>query len=165
MGGSAVLRGQPTMLGATAPARRPHLRTIMGLWQASGAACASMTGLSRTLDTPQIAGLNIAYVPEASGIFRTDRHGENMRWPARAAPPSGADGRRGCRIFSLFPGGGVVLEPPGRQAVGRAEADAGGGARLWEPRELIIDEPSKGLAPAIINNMIDAFGQPGRPAA
>jgi branched-chain amino acid transport system ATP-binding protein len=31
---------------------------------------------------------------------------------------------------------------------------------IVEPRELlIIDEPSKGLAPAIINNMIDAFAQ------
>jgi branched-chain amino acid transport system ATP-binding protein len=47
-----------------------------------------------------------------------------------------------------------------RASCRRAEADAGRGRAIVEPRELlIVDEPSKGLAPSIINNMIDAFAQ------
>jgi branched-chain amino acid transport system ATP-binding protein len=62
--------------------------------------------------------------------------------------------------LQAVPGGGEVLEPPGRQAQRRAKADAGRGRAIVEPRELlIVDEPSKGLAPAIINNMIEAFDQ------
>ena len=60
----------------------------------------------------------------------TSRCKENMLLAARGARRAEPDGRRAAEVDLLaVPGGGEVLEPPGRQALGRAKADAGGGAR------------------------------------
>jgi branched-chain amino acid transport system ATP-binding protein len=60
-----VPRGQVTMLlGRNGAGKTTTLRTIMGLWQASqGSLRFDGTDITR-LHTPQIAGMNIAYVPE-----------------------------------------------------------------------------------------------------
>jgi branched-chain amino acid transport system ATP-binding protein len=62
--------------------------------------------------------------------------------------------------LQAVPGGGEVLEPPGGKLSGGQKQMLAVARAIVEPRELlIVDEPSKGLAPAIINNMIDAFEQ------
>jgi ABC-type branched-subunit amino acid transport system ATPase component len=126
----AVPRGQLTMLlGRNGAGKTTTLRTIMGLWQASqGSRGVQRQDITR-LNTPQIAGLNIAYVPENMGIFADLTVKENMLLAARR-PRMRADGRSPPEVdLSTVPGGGKILEPPGGQAVGRAKADAGGVAR------------------------------------
>ena len=158
----AVPRGELTMLlGRNGAGKTTTLRTIMGLWQASqGSIHFGGQDITR-LHTPQIAGLNIAYVPENMGIFADLTVKENMLLAARKASHAGQmDESRLQWIFQLFPAVQKFWNhPAGKLSGGQKQMLAVSRATV-EPRELlIVDEPSKGLAPAIINNMIDAFDQ------
>ncbi len=158
----AVPRGQLTLLlGRNGAGKTTTLRTVMGLWRASQGrvvfAGRDITGFS----TPQIAGLNIAYVPENMGIFADLTVKENMLLAAREAKRANQmdDGRLKW-IFSLFPAVEKFWNHPAGKLSGGQKQMLAVARAMVEPRELlIVDEPSKGLAPAIINNMIDAFAQ------
>lgn len=158
----AVPKGQLTMLlGRNGAGKTTTLRTIMGLWQASqGSIHFGGQDITR-LHTPQIAGLNIAYVPENMGIFADLTVKENMLLAARQARHAGQmDQARLEWIFKLFPAVEKFWNHPAGKLSGGQKQMLAVSRAIVEPRELlIVDEPSKGLAPAIINNMIDAFDQ------
>ncbi len=151
-----VPRGELTMLlGRNGAGKTTTLRTIMGLWHAS-TGCVRFGGADITAwATPDIAQAGIAYVPENMGIFSDLTVRENLLLAAR----SGAiDPARLKWIFGLFPAlekfwslAAGVLSGGQKQMLSIARA-------IIEPRQLfLIDEPTKGLAPAIIANMIAAF--------
>jgi branched-chain amino acid transport system ATP-binding protein len=158
----AVPRGQLTMLlGRNGAGKTTTLRTIMGLWKASKGRI-SFNGQDITAAaTPQIAGLNIAYVPENMGIFADLTVKENMLLAARSAKHAGQmDEARLKWIFQLFPAVEKFWNHPAGKLSGGQKQMLAVSRAIVEPREmLIVDEPSKGLAPAIINNMIEAFAQ------
>jgi branched-chain amino acid transport system ATP-binding protein len=151
-----VPRGQLTMLlGRNGAGKTTTLRTIMGLWQASkGSVTFDGRDITR-LPTPDIAQGGIAYVPENMGIFADLTVRENMILAARNGE---IDPQRLKWIFGLFPAlekfwslAAGVLSGGQKQMLAIARA-------IVEPRELLlIDEPTKGLAPAIIMNMVQAF--------
>ena len=158
----AVPQGQLTLLlGRNGAGKTTTLRTIMGLWQASQGCIRFKDEDITTLHTPQIAQKNIAYVPENMGIFADLTVKENMLLAARSAGHAAQmDEDRLQWIFGLFP---AVLKfwnhPAGKLSGGQKQMLAVSRA-IVEPRDLlIVDEPSKGLAPAIIENMIEAFRQ------
>jgi branched-chain amino acid transport system ATP-binding protein len=158
----AVPRGKLTMLlGRNGVGKTTTLRTIMGLWRASqGRIVFNGQDITATA-TPQIASMNVAYVPENMGIFSDLTVKENMLLAARWARHAGQiDGKRLAWIFSLFPAVEKFWNHPAGKLSGGQKQMLAVARAIVEPRELlIIDEPSKGLAPAIINNMIDAFAQ------
>ena len=158
----AVPKGQLTMLlGRNGAGKTTTLRTIMGLWHASqGRVTFGGTDIT-TLSTPQIADLGIAYVPDNMGIFSDLTVKENMLLAARAARRAGdMDDKRLAWIFKLFPAVEKFWNHPAGKLSGGQKQMLAVARAIVEPRRLlIIDEPSKGLAPAIINNMIDAFGE------
>jgi branched-chain amino acid transport system ATP-binding protein len=158
----AVPRGQLTMLlGRNGAGKTTTLRTIMGLWKASQGSV-SFNGQDIThAATPQIAGLGVAYVPENMGIFADLTVKENMLLAARAARTAQQiDEKRLQWIFSLFPPVEKFWNHPAGKLSGGQKQMLAVARAIVEPRELlIVDEPSKGLAPAIINNMIAAFAQ------
>ena len=158
----AVPRGQLTMLlGRNGAGKTTTLRTIMGLWRASQGRIVFAGQDITALPTPQIAGLGVAYVPENMGIFADLTVKENMVLAARGAKnASQIDGERLQWIFSLFPSVEKFWNHPAGKLSGGQKQMLAVARAIVEPRELlIIDEPSKGLAPAIINNMIAAFAQ------
>jgi branched-chain amino acid transport system ATP-binding protein len=157
-----VPRGQLTLLlGRNGAGKTTTLRTIMGLWHASQGSLHFGTQDITALNTPEIAGLNIAYVPENMGIFSDLTVKENMLLAARKAQrASHMDSARLQWIFSLFPAVEKFWNHPAGKLSGGQKQMLAVARAIVEPRELlIVDEPSKGLAPAIINNMIDAFAQ------
>jgi branched-chain amino acid transport system ATP-binding protein len=158
----AVPRGQLTMLlGRNGAGKTTTLRTIMGLWRASHGSIVFDGQDITQAATPQIAGLGVAYVPENMGIFSDLTVKENMVLAARGARhASQIDSTRLQWIFSLFPAVEKFWNHPAGKLSGGQKQMLAVSRAIVEPRELlIVDEPSKGLAPAIINNMIGAFQQ------
>jgi branched-chain amino acid transport system ATP-binding protein len=158
----AVPRGQLTMLlGRNGAGKTTTLRTIMGLWKASQGRITFNAQDLTPMATPQIAGLGVAYVPENMGIFADLTVKENMLLAARAARTAAQiDPQRLEWIFKLFPAVEKFWNHPAGKLSGGQKQMLAVARAIVEPRELlIVDEPSKGLAPAIINNMIDAFAQ------
>jgi branched-chain amino acid transport system ATP-binding protein len=158
----AVPRGKLTMLlGRNGAGKTTTLRTIMGLWRASAGRVVFNGQDITKMPTPQISQLNVAYVPENTGIFSDLTVKENMLLAARWARHAGQiDQTRLQWIFSLFPAVEKFWNHPAGKLSGGQKQMLAVSRAIVEPRELlIVDEPSKGLAPAIINNMIDAFAQ------
>ena len=158
----AVPRGQLTMLlGRNGAGKTTTLRTIMGLWRASQGRIA-FGGVDITaLPTPAIARLNIAYVPENMGIFADLTVQENLLLAARGASRADRmDAQRLQWIFGMFPAVEKFWNHPAGKLSGGQKQMVAVARAIVEPRDLlIVDEPSKGLAPAIIENMIAAFAQ------
>ncbi len=157
-----VPRGQLTLLlGRNGAGKTTTLRTIMGLWQASQGRITFGGEDITALHTPQIAQKNIAYVPENMGIFADLTVKENMLLAARSArTASQMDEQRLQWIFGLFPAVQKFWNHPAGKLSGGQKQMLAVSRAIVEPRDLlIVDEPSKGLAPAIIQNMIDAFQQ------
>ena len=154
--------GELTMLlGRNGAGKTTALRTIMGLWHASRGQIRFDGQDITAMETPHIARLDIAYVPENMGIFADLSVKENMLLAARSASHAKhMDEDRLNWIFSLFPAVQKFWNHPAGKLSGGQKQMLAVARAIVEPRKLlIVDEPSKGLAPAIINNMIDAFGQ------
>ena len=157
-----VPRGELTMLlGRNGAGKTTTLRTIMGLWQASqGSVQLDGQDITR-LATPAIAQRSVAYVPENMGIFADLSVKENLLLAARQARHAAQmDEARLQWIFGLFPAVEKFWNHPAGKLSGGQKQMVAVARAIVEPRDLlIIDEPSKGLAPAIIQNMIAAFEQ------
>jgi branched-chain amino acid transport system ATP-binding protein len=155
-----IPRGGLTMLlGRNGAGKSTTLRTIMGLWHASQGSITFDGQPITALATPDIARLGIAYVPENMGIFADLSVRDNLLLAARTARTVDAiDSKRLDWIFDLFPAIKTFwLHPAGKLSGGQKQMLAVARAMI-EPRRLIlIDEPSKGLAPAMVANMITAF--------
>ena len=157
-----VPRGELTLLlGRNGAGKTTTLRTIMGLWSSSKGRIHFDGEEITQLNTPAIAQKNIAYVPENMGIFSDLTIKENMLLAARSAQHAAQmDEARLQWIFKLFPPVEKFWNHPAGKLSGGQKQMLAVARAIVEPRDLlIIDEPSKGLAPAIIQNMIDAFQQ------
>ena len=155
-----IPRGELTLLlGRNGAGKTTTLRTIMGLWHASQGTV-NFNGQDIThMNTPDIAALNIAYVPENMGIFSDLTVEENMLLAARkASRAQQMDADRLAWIYAMFPAVEKFWHHPAGKLSGGQKQMLAVARAMVEPRDLlIVDEPSKGLAPAIVQNMIDAF--------
>jgi branched-chain amino acid transport system ATP-binding protein len=158
----AVPKGELTMLlGRNGAGKTTTLRTIMGLWHASqGRVVLDGQDITQR-PTPDIAQGGVAYVPESMGIFSDLSVKENMLLAARGARTlDDIDTTRLEWIFGLFPAMKKFWSHPAGKLSGGQKQMLAVSRAIVEPRQLLlIDEPSKGLAPAIIQNMIEAFRQ------
>ena len=154
----AVPRGELTMLlGRNGAGKTTTLRTILGLWRASSGTIRFDGREITKLDTPAIASLGIAYVPESMGIFAGLTVRENLLLAAREGP---LKEERLEWIFRFFPPMKKFWELPAGNLSGGQKQMLAISRAVAEPRKLVlIDEPTKGLAPAIINNLIEAFAE------
>ncbi len=156
----ALPEGQVTaLLGRNGAGKTTTLRTIMGLWPASQGSISFKGQRIERLGTPDIATQGIAYVPENMGIFTDLTVQENILLAARGARSvQDMDRARLEWIFGHFPAlKKFWLFPAGKLSGGQKQMLAVARA-ICEPRALLlIDEPSKGLAPSIIQNMVSAL--------
>jgi branched-chain amino acid transport system ATP-binding protein len=154
-----VPAGEVTMLlGRNGAGKTTTLRTIMGLWKASQGDL-SFDGRALPANTPDIAQLGIAYVPENMGIFSDLTVRDNMLLAARSAKNlKQMDTQRLEWLFGLFPAiQKFWLAPAGKLSGGQKQMLAIARAMVEPRRLLLIDEPSKGLAPAMVQNLIAAL--------
>jgi branched-chain amino acid transport system ATP-binding protein len=155
-----VVRGELTvLLGRNGAGKTTTLRTIMGLWPASAGTIRFDGREIGGCTTPEIAHHGISYVPENMGIFADLTVHENMVLAARGAKRiEDVDAARLDWVFGLFPALKRFWQHPAGLLSGGQKQMLAVARAIIEPRQLLlIDEPSKGLAPAIIQNMISAF--------
>lgn len=154
----SVPEGKTTMLlGRNGAGKTTTLRTIMGLSPPSSGSITFAGELTEKKSTPDIAGMGVGYVPETMSVFSDLTIKENLILAAREGP---LDTQRLEWIFGFFP----AMK---RFWLSRAGSLSGGQKQMLsiaraivEPRKLLlIDEPTKGLAPAIVMNLIECFGE------
>lgn len=149
--------GVAVLLGRNGAGKTTTLRTIMGLWRASHGTVRFRGHEITAFGTPSIARLGIAYVPENMGIFTDLTVEENMKLAATAGT---MDKARLDWIKSLFPPIGTFWTKAAGTLSGGQKQMLAVSRAIIEPRALIlIDEPTKGLAPAIIKAMTTALRQ------
>lgn len=151
------------LLGRNGAGKTTTLRTVMGLWRASQGQVrfdgAPVGGPGTRTSPPDMARMGMAYVPENMGIFADLSVKENILLAARQARNAvQLDTARLEWIFGFFPAlKKFWLHPAGKLSGGQKQMLAVARAIIEPRRLLLVDEPSKGLAPAIVQNMIDAF--------
>jgi branched-chain amino acid transport system ATP-binding protein len=154
----AVPKNQLTMLlGRNGAGKTTCLRTIMGLWKAShGEILFEGRNIERQA-TPAIASLGIGYVPESMGIFAGLTVRENLVLAARNGP---LDEARLDWIFRFFDALKKFWHLPAGNLSGGQKQMLSIARAIVEPKKLVlVDEPTKGLAPAIIHNLVEAFAE------
>ena len=143
------------LLGRNGAGKTTTLRSIMGLWRPSPGSVRFRGQDISTLHTADIARLGVAFVPENMGVFGGLTVEENL---VLATAKGTFDQDRLARIKDLFPALDTFWTKPAWALSGGQKQMLAVARAIVEPRELIlIDEPTKGLAPAIVEAMAEAF--------
>jgi branched-chain amino acid transport system ATP-binding protein len=138
------------LLGRNGAGKSTTLKALMGLVRASSGEVRFAGRRIERLAPWQIARLGLGYVPEDRRIFTGLTVMENLE-AGRQARRAGAPHWTPERLFDLFPGLGRMR--------GRAGGSMSGGEQqmlaiartlMGNPLALLLDEPSEGLAPAIV---------------
>ncbi len=144
-----------TLIGANGAGKTTTLRALSGLLKPSGG---SVSFDGRRIDgmpAHQIVELGVAHVPEGRRIFPQMTVLENLELGAFSRTGHAAAGELRAdldRVFGLFP---VLAErrrqPGGTLSGGEQQMLAIGRALMSRPRLLMLDEPSMGLSPIMMN--------------
>ena len=142
-----------TLLGRNGAGKSTTLRSLIGLTHPREGTI-SLFGQQTTTWAPhRIAGLGVGFVPEGRRIFANLTVDENLHVPLERKGPWTI-----ARVYELFP---RLLERKGnlgRQlSGGEQEMLAIARALLLNPRLLMLDEPSQGLAPLIVKQVFDVI--------
>jgi branched-chain amino acid transport system ATP-binding protein len=151
-----VAEGQVTaLLGRNGAGKTTTLRTLMGLTRARQGRV-TIFGTDVTRWPPfRIASSGVGYVPEGRRIFANLSVEENLKVPMERPGPWTI-----ARIYELFPRLAERKLSRGRQiSGGEQEMLSIGRALLLNPRLLILDEPSQGLAPLIVRNVFNVVSK------
>jgi branched-chain amino acid transport system ATP-binding protein len=149
------------LLGSNGAGKSTTLLTILGLVRSwSGRVSLDGTELGKA-DTAEIVRRGIAIVPEGRRIFAPLTIEENLRMGAEARRSTAVDYNDDLdRIFAMFP---VLKERRhdvgGVLSGGQQQMLAIGRALMARPRYLLMDEPSMGLSPVMVDQVLDTIGE------
>ena len=144
-----------TLLGRNGAGKTTTLRSLMGLTPPSSGVV-TIFGHETTRWPPfRIAELGVGYVPEGRRIFANLTVDENLRVPLERPGAWTIE-----RVYSLFPRLSERKGSKGRQlSGGEQEMLAISRALLLNPKILLLDEPSQGLAPLIVQEVFRIVAQ------
>jgi branched-chain amino acid transport system ATP-binding protein len=142
-----------TLLGANGAGKTTTLRALCGMIRRSGTIEFEGRSLTR-MKTEDIVRLGIAHVPEGRGTFTSLSVVENLQLGAMTRSARDGIGGDVERIFSFFP---RLKERADQQAGtlsgGEQQMLAIGRALMLRPKLMLLDEPSFGLAPLIVQEV------------
>jgi len=141
------------LLGRNGAGKSTAMKAIMGLVPpAEGEVSFADVRIER-LPPYRIARLGLGYVPEERRIFSDLTVMENLE-VGRQAARSGAPTWTEDKLFALFPNLGRMRERPGgRMSGGEQQMLTIARTLMGNPRCVLLDEPSEGLAPIIVEQM------------
>jgi branched-chain amino acid transport system ATP-binding protein len=137
------------ILGANGAGKTTLLRTVSGLVRPERGTI-TLDGTELTvLPVEAIARLGVGHVPEGGGVIRELTVAENLRLGGLLAPER--DRNASAEIYEMFPPlASRQRQPAFTLSGGERQMLAIGRALMARPRVLLLDEPSLGLAPLIV---------------
>jgi branched-chain amino acid transport system ATP-binding protein len=143
--------GMTVLLGANGAGKTTTLRAICGMVRTEGEILFAGKRLHRRA-TEDIAGIGVAHVPEGRGTFVGLTVEENLRLGGYSRQRNAHANMQ--RMFGYFP---ILAERRRQQggalSGGEQQMLAIARALMMEPRLLVLDEPSFGLAPRIVDDI------------
>jgi len=154
--------GITTILGANGAGKTTTLRAVCGMVRAQGQIVFAASRIDGRA-TESIVRLGVAHVPEGRGTFVHLSVEENLRLGAYTRRDKGEVAADFERVYGYFP----RLRERRRQQAGTLSGGeqqmlAVSRALMLRPRLLLLDEPSFGLAPRIVQELFEIFGEINR---
>jgi len=155
----SLKRGETVaLMGRNGAGKSTTLKAIMGLVQAEARALSFLGHDIANLSTYRIARLGLGYVPEDRRIFTDLTVFENIEVGRKAERPEGGQAWTPERLFSIFPN---LADMRGRQASqmsgGEQQMLSIARTLMGNPQAILLDEPTEGLAPVIVDEMVAAL--------
>ena len=140
------------LLGRNGAGKSTTIKTLMGLVRPSGGAVGFLGRDVTGAEPYQIARLGMGYVPEERRIFTDLTVMENLQVGTRGA------GWTLERLFTLFPNLAEMRHrSAGRMSGGEQQMLAIARTLMGNPKLLLLDEPSEGLSPLIVEQLADTL--------
>ena len=145
------------VLGPNGAGKSTLMRAIMGLVANSGDVSFRGAALPRQSPDTCVAR-GVVLVPEGRGIFAPMTVAENLELGAYLLNDSAEFERRQARVFNLFPRMRERLgQVAGSLSGGEQQMLAVGRALMADPKILLLDEPSLGLGPKVIDEILSTL--------
>ena len=142
-----------TLLGRNGAGKSTTLRSLIGLTHAREGTISIFGRVTTTWAPHRVAALGVGFVPEGRRIFANLSVDENLRVPIERSGPWTIP-----RVYELFPRLKERRANKGRQlSGGEQEMLSIARALLLNPRLLMLDEPSQGLAPLIVKQVFEVI--------
>ena len=148
------------LLGRNGAGKSTTMKSIIGIVRPGTGSSVMFAGTEMAGRPPhEIARAGLGYVPEERRIFTDLTVMENLevgRQPAR----QGLAPWTPERLFAIFPNLGRMRDRPGgRMSGGEQQMLTIARTLMGNPRLILLDEPSEGLAPVIVEEMANAIGR------
>ena len=145
------------LLGRNGAGKSTTLKTLAGLVRARAGAIQFNGQRIEGLPTYRIARMGLGYVPEERRIFSELTVAENLE-VGRQPPRPGIAPWTFARLLALFPNLGEMRERlGGRMSGGEQQMLTIARTLMGNPTTVLLDEPSEGLAPLIVAQMVRAI--------
>jgi branched-chain amino acid transport system ATP-binding protein len=149
-----------TIVGSNGAGKSTTLRTVSGLLRPSAGSIIFEGRRIDHLPADQVVGLGIAHVPEGRRLFQRLTVAENLQLGAYTRKSPGERAAALDRIHALFP----VLKERSQQLAGTLSGGeqqmcAIGRGLMAQPRLLMLDEPSLGIAPRLVEQILTSLAE------
>ena len=147
------------LLGRNGAGKSTTLKSLIGLVRPQAGEVRFAGQRVQRLQPFQIARLGLGYVPEDRRIFTDLTVAENLE-VGRQPPREGAPSWTPQRLYELFPNLGRLQDRLGwRMSGGEQQMLTIARTLMGNPRAILLDEPSEGLAPLIVQQMARTIGE------